>query len=202
MKFVRTALAMCLLYTLPTALAETNSEDIPGDHENSGQSFVALSQPLVDNVPIALDDHHSDQYEWINLEGFWIQIRLPEQMDVDQLSDYTQMLDLLHRQLKRAQGVLPERAFAQLQSKVQFFVKDDCSDGGDIYYLRYESQPDVGWVTMHCFKYLRNVLEDGYHGGELVHGRNIWGYPGIILHELAHGWHDLIVEDGYDNHMS
>lgn len=193
-------LTVGLWFVLPLALASTNHDDPPGPHSIVGQSSLALGEPTTDDVPVALDAHHSDRYAWSNIQGFWTQIRLPQEMDLEMSEDYTELLDLLNRQLKRAKGVLPETAFAKLQTKVYIFVKDDCTEGGDVYYWR-GSGAEVGWIILHCFEFLQNILDDAYSGGESVHGNRVWGAPGTLVHELAHGWHDLFVDDGFDNRM-
>ena len=202
MKIRSICLSVGLLFALLLALAGTNRDDPPGPHSTIRQSSLAPGEPTADDVPVALDEHHSDQYEWSNIQGFWTQIRLPLEMDVEMSEDYTEMLDLLNRQLKRAKGVLPETAFAKLQARTHIFVKDDCTEGGNVYYWRDEdSSFDNGWIILHCFKYLQNVLDDAFSGAEHVHGRRVWGHPGLILHELAHAWHDLEVDDGFENRM-
>ena len=197
----RSYLPILLLFALPSALADIASDDVPGHHQDIGQSSLTLSKPTTDDITVGLDEHHSDHYEWLQIQGFWLQVRFPEEMDLEMIEHYTQTLNLLNRQLKRAKGVLPEISVAKLQEKVRFFLKDDCTENGSVSYYRYDDTPDRGWIFLHCFQYLRNVLADAFHGAERVHGRRVWGHPGIILHELAHGYHDLVVEDGYDNQM-
>lgn len=199
MKVLCIWLSICLLFVLPLALAKT--DDAPGPHSTENNSSLALAEPTADDTPVALDEHHSDHYEWLNLQGFWIQVRFPEDMDLGMIEDYTETLDLLNRQLKRAKGVLPELAIAKLQTKTYIFVKDDCTDGGSVSYWRDEDSDDNGWITLHCFQYLQNVLEDAYSGAETVHGRTVWGNPGLLVHELAHSWHDQFVDEGFDNRM-
>ena len=201
MKIFSTFLSICLLLALPSAMAHTDPTDVPGPDTDYGQSSLALSEPTTDDVSVGLDNHHSNHYEWMNIQGFSVQVRLPREMDVDMQEHYTETLDLLNRQLVRAKSVLPELAVSRLQTSVYIFLKDDCTEDGSVSYYRYDDTPDQGWIFLHCFHYLSNVLDDAYHGGERVHGRRVWGHPGIIVHELAHGWHDLFVDSGYDNGM-
>lgn len=53
----------------------------------------AMAETISDDVPVALDDHHSDHYEWLNLQGFWVQVRFPEDMNLGMIEDYTETLD-------------------------------------------------------------------------------------------------------------
>lgn len=201
MKLLPYFLSICLLLAIPTAVAKIDSADVPGPHIESGQPVEALSEPTMEDIAVGLDNHHSNHYEWMNVQGFNVQVRLPEEMDVEMQEHYTETLNLLNRQLVRAKSVLPELAVSRLQTSVYIFLKDDCTEDGTVSYLRYDDTPDQGWIFLHCFQYLRNVLQDAGHGGERVHGRRVWGHPGLIVHELAHGWHDLFVEDGYNNSM-
>ena len=200
MKVLSTFLSVVLLFVIPSATAGIESVAVSGPQIDNAQAFMALDEPITDDVTVGLDDHHSDRYEWLNIQGFWVQVRFPEEMDVDMQEHYTETLDLLNRQLQRATGVLPESASAHLKTKIQVFLKDDCTDGGNILYWREDGSVH-GWLLLHCFQYLRNVLDDAFHGGEMVHGSRIWGYPSIILRTLAYGWHDLAVDGGFDNRM-
>ena len=198
MKILLNFLSVCLLFVLPLALAKT--DNAPGPHSTDNSSIAQTAQATAD-VPTPLDHHHSNHYEWMIIQGFWVQVRFPEEMDLDMIEDYTETLDLLNRQLKRAKGVLPETAISKLQTKTYIFIKDDCTDGGSVSYWRDEDSSEHGWITLHCFQYLQNVLDDAYSGAETVHGRQVWGHPGIILHELAHSWHDQFVDGGFGNNM-
>lgn len=199
MKFLCTSISICLLFVLPSASAKT--DDAPGPQSTTNNSSMALAEPTTGDAPVALDEHHSDHYEWLNIQGFWVQVRFPESMDLGMIEDYTETLDLLNRQLKRAKGVLPETAISKLQTKTNIFIKDDCTDGGNVSYWRDEDSDNNGWILLHCFQFLQNVLDDAFHGAETVHGLQVWGHPGIIIHELAHSWHDQFVDGGYGNNM-
>ena len=199
---------ICQLFVLPLALAKTDSA--PGPHSTVSYPTVDLAEQVIDSVPppVALDDDDPVQvhYEWLNIQGFDVQVQVPQEMDVDTIADYTQTINLLNRQLERAKGVLPEYAVAKLQSGLYIFIGDDCTVGGSAYYWRNDDTsdddtPDRGWIVLLCFHYLSNVLDDAYHGGESIQGRVVWGNYGLVLHELAHGWHDLFVDDGFENRM-
>ena len=198
MKVFSIFLSVCLLFVLQPASAK--SGDAPGPQSTASNPALALAEPSAEDVPVALEEHHSDHYEWLNVQGFWVQVRFPEEMSLSMIEHYTETLDLLNRQLKRSKGVLPETAIAKLQTRTNVFIKDDCTDGGSVSYWR-DDDDDTGWIILHCFHYLRNQLNDAFHGGESVQGLRIWGHPGIILHELAHAWHDLFVDGGFHNNM-
>ena len=199
MKIRFVLLCLCIAF-MGSASEKIKSDVVSGPRMYSGPASLVLDEPTSDDVTVGLDNHHSDHYEWMNIQGFWVQVRFPDEMDVDMQDHYTETLDLLNRQLERAIGVLPESAAAQLKTRVKVFLKDDCTDGGTINYWREDGE-DEGWLILHCFQYLRNVLNDAYHGGEMVHGSRIWGYPSLILINLAYGWHDLVVDGGFDNSM-
>lgn len=167
---------------------------------DASEALEAPTDVETDNIPVVLDDHHSDTYQWIEIEGFSLQVRYPEEMDVEMADDYTLTLELVGRQLRRAVGVLPDAAVAKLLPSIRIFLKDDCTDDGAIYYWREEGD-DLGWVILHCFSFLVGALGDAYYTHEGPTGENVWGNHGLILHELAHAFHDIHVEDGFDNEM-
>lgn len=192
---------ICQLFLLPLALAKTG--DAPGPHSTASNSTFAPAGQMTDGVPppVVHDANQSDHFEWLQIQGFWVQVRLPQGMDVNKSEHYTETINLLNRQLERVKGVLPKPAIAKLQSGVFIYIVDNCTHGGYVNYYRFDDVPDQGWIGLHCFQYLRNILADAYHGGETVHGSPVWGNSGLILHEMAHAWHDLIVDDGWENRM-
>ena len=187
---IRSYYPIYLLFALPFVLGATNIADVPRPQSATNQSSIARVEATKPAVPVELDQHHSNHYEWLKIQGFDVQVRFPFDMDLEMQQDYTATLNLLNRQILRAKAVLPQRAIAKLQSKVFFFIKDDCSNGGMVDYWRLDGA-EVGWITLHCLRFSSNALEDAYHGGENVYGRAIWGNPTVITHELAHAWQDL-----------
>lgn len=155
-----------------------------------------------DDIPVELDDHHSSTYRWIEIEGFSLQVRLPEEMEVDMADHYTLVLKLVGRQLRRAKGLLPDSAIAKLLPKIRIFLKDDCTRDGGVFYVRERDSVDEnGWIILHCFEYLVGALGDAYFAHPGPTGELVWGNHGMFVHELAHAWHDLHMEDGYRNEM-
>lgn len=157
-----------------------------------------------DNASTPQNDHLSDTYRWIEVEGFHVEVNFPNNLDADSADDLTFSINLLGRQLRRVKGVLPPLAVSQLQTRVLFYLSDRCDRGGEVYYWYSDDRDEndkIGWVILDCFKYVKNILEDAFYGGEEVEGQRVNGNPGLILHELAHGWHDIFVEDGFDNDM-
>ena len=163
-------------------------------------NFVVAASSRPDTPPIELDDHHSDTYEWFLIEGFWTQIRFPESMDVEELEQYTRTLVRLINQLKKAKALLPADAVAKLQTVTHIFLKDDCSSRGLIGYFR-QSEEDGGksWIALECFDRTSSILMTGVTFDNRIDGNPVWANQTLMIHELAHVWHDRFMADGEDN---
>lgn len=165
--------------------------------------FATASDVHNPRSDFGLDDHHSDAYRWIVIEGHPVQIGLPRNMDVQLSTNFLYALDRLRKQIRRAHGVLPPMAVARLQTKVRIFLGDDCTEGGLVQYRRpQDNDREFGWIVLHCFQWISSVLDDAFHAGKGADdSTTVWGNPTLITHELAHAWHDLFMDDGWDNAM-
>lgn len=166
---------------------------------------LVLGCPTIANVgpyppPIALDDHHSDTYEWFFLEGFWLQVNFPTSMNTRELQHYTRTIVRLGDQLRKAKALLPQDSIAKLQTTVNLFLKDDCSQGGAVGYFRQSAElGGRSWITIECFEFMSSVLLSGTQSDSTIEGKRVWSNQTLMIHELAHAWHDLWVKDGWDN---
>lgn len=157
---------------------------------------------IEESMPLTHDRFST--HKVIDIEGYEIELILPDGMTNDQAEDLVDIIARLTYQLEVATAILPHPASSKLRSKVHFYVDNDCSDGGRVFFLGYYDeavQEWVGRVTFNCFRFAKNILAQIFQGGEEVNGNQIWGNKRIVIHELAHAWHYFFVVDGYDNQM-
>ncbi len=122
------------------------------------------------------------------IEGFKVKISLNEEDDftVVDAKELTRGLHFLDRQLKDVKSAIPTKAFTLLQENV-LIEYEDRRDGFPTYYSGSEPTIELWGLEYH-----RDIL-DGWIGA------GNFGNPNIMLHELAHAWHDLFIPDGFDN---
>ena len=163
-------------------------------------SCVTVADVGPSSPPFELDEHHSNVYEWFLIEGFWVQVRFPTSMDTQELRHYTRTIVRLSHQLQRAKALLPHDSVAKLQTTVYIFLKDDCSTDGAVGYFR-QGEDDGGqsWITLECFEFVSSVLLPGNQSDSRINGNDVWSNQTLMIHELAHAWHDRFMKDGEDN---
>lgn len=129
---------------------------------------------------------------YLDIRGFEARIIVPKNPSPQEMLDLAEVISLLIEQLDRAKSVLPEHAWDQLQDKGPKFHIDWCNSRGNTYMVT-EDYTGGGsglitgtrhWITMRCYNDMVKRLKT---------------QPYIILHELAHSWHDGFISDGFNN---
>lgn len=150
------------------------------------------------------DDHWTHEERTVTVEEFQARVKIPQKPIWQEMLDLAEGMALLSKQIKRAKQVLPQHAIGKMQKRTKFHIdwcngrplgdSDDYDDNGSgsITGQQY-------WITIRCYKYMANILQDAYKGGAVVGDEEVWGNPNIIIHELAHAWHDGWIEDGFEN---
>ncbi|MFN8139524.1 MAG: hypothetical protein U0R49_06980 [Fimbriimonadales bacterium] len=137
---------------------------------------------------IALDGYEpTASYKKVNVEGFTVRISAKLSADAKTL---TPALDLLKSELKEVVELVPLRQVNVLR-KIPIWMELNNPDFPCACY-----HPDVGWLKEH------NYNPEKENGVEISNARTFveWvnlNQPLMVLHELAHGYHDL--EFGYDD---
>lgn len=141
------------------------------------------------------------------VRGFEAHVYVPKNPSPSEMLHLAEGVSYLTEQLERVEELLPEHAWLSLMEDGPRFHIDWCNGRGTSY-LGTEEYAGGGtgeirghsrWITIRCYKFMANILQGRHSGGELVGDGHIWGNPNIILHELAHSWHDGFVEDGFNN---
>lgn len=102
-----------------------------------------------------------------------------------------QTLELLKHQLYQITRMVPAPAVEKLR-KIAVWVELD-----EPHYPCMCYHPDPGWLREH------SMNPDKARSVEIANARNflIWTkqQPWMVFHELAHGYHDQFLDDGYEN---
>jgi arylsulfatase A-like enzyme len=119
-------------------------------------------------------------------------IHLHDQLVADSSRATNRMLELLHGQLQRVVDVIPEPALTHLR-EIPIWINPPYEGKRGT----AEYHPDVGWLK----KNDRNPAM-----GRAIEITNVSNFPFenrrmpyVLLHELAHGFHDRILQNGYAN---
>jgi len=100
-------------------------------------------------------------------------------------------LSMLANHLERIAILMPEEVLEKLRT-MEFFVEFDHPEIGGKHY-----HPDVGWLTRHGYD---PQLAKKIHitkAEELLSRGQMLKHPAVILHELAHAYHDQVL--GFDH---
>ncbi|MYC24384.1 MAG: hypothetical protein F4X56_00530 [Gammaproteobacteria bacterium] len=165
-------------------------------------SFAVFAEVIVPNV---VGDPYEEGREYLTIEGFKVYV-LPVQQyswrgyTLEQREDERlRAIRKVTAQLKVAVSLLPPDPINELRTRVILYMDDTCEYGnertigktvrtGKVYYSTLASTDGsnrkLGQVTIRCYS-------------SFVHE---YPYKGIVLHELAHAWHDLFVPNGFENY--
>ena len=131
----------------------------------------------------------SDRYENRKLEGWTIVVNRRFLADRPDLADRT--LTLLKYQLYQVARRLPEKAVEKLRT-IRIWVEEDEPHHPCMVY-----HPDAGWLRD------RGMNPDKVRCVEISNARKFLEWtldqPWMVLHELAHGYHDQALEKGHAN---
>ena len=96
-------------------------------------------------------------------------------------------LKLLESRLVAVAFVVPEKALAKLRTiTIQFDL-----DYGDLVPMQYH--PDAGWLKEHGYSEKLAKCVHIPNLADFLEPQGIHGQPWVVLHELAHGFHDQVI---------
>ncbi len=137
----------------------------------------------------AADFDPTDRYEVRDIRGWTVLIHEGLLRDHPELADHT--LTLLTQQLDQVVRAVPAGAVAA-QRKVRIRVEWE-----EPHHPCMAYHPDAGWLRDH------GMNPEKARGVEIANARNFLAWtadqPWMVLHELAHGYHDRDLEDGFGN---
>lgn len=99
----------------------------------------------------------------------------------------TRSLSMLANHLERLTILLPEKQLAELR-KLEIFIEHSHPELGNMQY-----HPDLDWITEHGYdpRLVKKVHIP--QAAELVSRQQMLKHPAVILHELAHAYHNQIL---------
>jgi dipeptidyl-peptidase-4 len=102
----------------------------------------------------------------------------------------TRSLSMLANHLERLTILLPEKQLAEMR-KMEIFIEHAHPELGNMQY-----HPDLDWITEHGYdpRLVKKVHIP--QAADLVSRQQMLKHPAVILHELAHAYHDQIL--GFD----
>lgn len=125
-----------------------------------------------------------------NLEGWTVRVddRL---LKGDQAAAGARALKLLEARLVAVAVVVPEKSLAKLRT---ITIELDLNYG-DLRAMQYH--PDAGWLKEHGYSELLAKCVHIPDIEDFLEPEGIHSQPWVVLHELAHGFHDQII--GFDD---
>ncbi len=137
----------------------------------------------------AADFDPTDRYEVRDIRGWNVLAHEGLLADHPELADRT--LTLLTQQLDQVVRAVPAGAVGALR-KVRIWVELD-----EPHHPCMAYHPDAGWLRDH------GMNPEKAKGVEIADARNFLAWtadqPWMVLHELAHGYHDRAVQGGFEN---
>ncbi len=133
---------------------------------------------------------------FVPMEGFTLELTLDEDdWEAEKVKDLTLGLRSMRRQLRDVKAAIPAHAWVKLQNLV-VIEYEDRENVSPTYYPAGPDYPPA--IELWGIKFHRDIL-DGNYVENYVPESDEYGNPNIMLHELAHAWHDNFIEDGFDN---
>jgi dipeptidyl-peptidase-4 len=125
-----------------------------------------------------------------NIEGWTVHVE-PALIDGPHAEEGAQALKMLGNHLQRIAILVPEPHLSKLR-KVDFWVEHTHPElKGKQYH------PDVGWLTKRGYDARLAKKVHITHAAELFSRQQMLKHPAVVLHELAHGYHDQVL--GFDD---
>jgi arylsulfatase A-like enzyme len=134
--------------------------------------------------------HRTGKYQQRTIADW--QVLVSERLLDQNAADTNRALDLLTSQLKEIIRVVPPAALAKLQ-KVPLWISPRYPDKGPT----AEYHPHVGWLRKHGRK--PEMAKCVEFSNVLVFEEETDRMPNFVLHELAHAYHDRVLEGGFAN---
>ena len=99
----------------------------------------------------------------------------------------TRSLSMLANHLERLTVLMPEKQLAELR-KMEIFIEHSHPELGNMQY-----HPDLDWITEHGYdpRLVKKVHIP--RAAELLSRQQMLKHPAVILHELAHAYHDQVL---------
>ncbi len=99
----------------------------------------------------------------------------------------TRSLSMLANHLERLTILLPEKQLAEMR-KMEIFIEHSHPELGNMQY-----HPDLDWITEHGYdpRLVKKVHIP--QAAELVSRQQMLKHPAVILHELAHAYHNQVL---------
>lgn len=163
---------------------------------NTGRTLAIAMAGLLILVPAPTpaDDgpapfEPTDRYESRSVEGWTVLVNRRFLADRPELADRT--LTLLRSQLYQVARRLSSRAVDRLRA-IRIWVEED-----EPHHPCMAYHPGAGWLREH------GMNPDKARSVEIADARNFLSWtliqPWMVLHELAHGYHDQDLDAGHDN---
>jgi hypothetical protein len=131
----------------------------------------------------------TDGYDVRQVEGWTVLVNKRFLLDQPELAD--RALTLVRFQLYQVARRLPEPAVGSLR-KIKIWLEE-----AESHHRCAAYHPDTGWLVDH------GMNPDKGRCVEIANARNFlaWTFdqPWMVLHELAHGYHDQTLENGFGN---
>jgi len=99
----------------------------------------------------------------------------------------TRSLSMLANHLERLTILLPEKQLEEMR-KMEIFIEHSHPDLGNMQY-----HPDLDWLTEHGYDPLLVKKVHIPQAAELVSREQMLKHPAVILHELAHAYHNQVL---------
>ena len=134
-------------------------------------------------------------YERIHLQGFQI---FYEQNVFDLHED---LLETLTIDLEEVRRLLPKTAAcAQLVSNTYIYLNTSLiyGRGEEGYGCCYHATSGQTWLREHGMNELKAGCVELYSASDYLESRLLWGTGGLVLHELAHAYHDKMCAGGFE----
>jgi hypothetical protein len=131
----------------------------------------------------------TDCYEIREIEGWTVSVNRVFLLEQPDLADRTLML--LHHQLYQIVRRLPPEPLEKLRT-IRIWVEEQ-----EPHHPCMAYHPDAGWLRRH------GMNPEKARCVEVANARNFLTWtldqPWMVLHELAHGYHHKLLDDGYEN---
>ncbi|MGI9457889.1 MAG: metallopeptidase [Aeoliella sp.] len=124
------------------------------------------------------------------IEGWTVHVE-PALVTSEHQQEGALALKMLANHLQRIAILVPERPLRRLR-RVEFWIEHAHPELGAMQY-----HPDQGWLTKRGYDVRLTKKVHITHAAELFSREQMLKHPAVILHELAHGYHDQVL--GFDD---
>lgn len=130
----------------------------------------------------------------INLQGWNVQI-----VDLTYYDPHTviEFLNVLERQLKHVNSVLPAEVIPKLQGSTPIWVSDRFCGGSAATFWYTSNDPTTGYIEFKCIE--KGLKQMGQSKSRTRNSKNQNAVYHLALHEIAHAWQHKFVPDGFEN---